>query len=262
MSYLPKEIEKLLKNEECTVDKVGMSGSTVLIFGDKVLKIQNANAEAGNEVALMRWLKNKLPVPQVLAYECSEGKSFLLMSKLPGEMACTPRFLRRPERLFQLMSEALHMWWSVDFSAYPEKSNLDKKLHAAQHAVENNLVDTTNVELDTFGKNGFENPQALLDWLVENRPETEDLALTHGDFCLPNVFLTEEGVSGFIDLGRGGVADKYQDVALCYRSLKDNFAGRQGGAVFNADMNMFFAALKMEPDWGKIKYYRLLDELF
>lgn len=262
MTHLPKEIEKLLKNEEYTIDKIGMSGSTVMVFGDKVLKIQNATAEAENEVALMRWLNSKLPVPQVLAHECMDGKSFLLMSKLKGKMACAQRFLQCPQLLFRLLGEALNMWWSVDFSAYSKKSNLNEKLRVAQHAVEDNLVDLNNVEPNTFGENGFENPQALLNWLVKNRPAEEDLVLSHGDFCLPNVFLTDDGVSGFIDLGRGGVADKYQDVALCYRSLKSNFGGRYGGPTYNVDMDMFFKVLKIEPDWEKMKYYLLLDELF
>lgn len=103
---------------------------------------------------------------------------------------------------------------------------------------------------------------ALLSWLEANRPE-EELVLSHGDFCLPNIFLEKEKLSGFIDLGRMGLADKWQDIALCYRSLKHNFEGYYGGKVYEGfDPDILFEALGIEPDWQKLNYYILLDELF
>lgn len=124
------------------------------------------------------------------------------------------------------------------------------------------LVDVDNVEPDTFGSDGFENPAALLRWLWAHRPE-EEPALSHGDYCLPNVFLDGGNVSGFLDLGRAGVADKWCDIALCYRSLSHNYSGRFHSAAYSGyDDLLLFKALGLEPDWQKIRYYILLDELF
>jgi len=132
----------------------------------------------------------------------------------------------------------------------------------AKYNVEHDLVDMENVQPDTFGKEGFNDPQELLDWLIENRPQ-EDLVLSHGDFCLPNIFFSEDKVSGFIDLGKICVADRYQDIALCYRSLTNNFDGSYGERVREKlNMDSFFNELGIEPDWKKIRYYILLDELF
>ena len=58
-----------------------------------------------------------------------------------------------------------------------------------------------------------------------NRPE-EDIVLTHGDFCLPNVFVKDGAISGFIDLGKMGPADRWQDIAIAIRSLEHNFNGK------------------------------------
>jgi Aminoglycoside phosphotransferase len=72
-----------------------------------------------------------------------------------------------------------------------------------------------------------------------------------------------EKLSGLIDVGDTGEGDKWKDIALCYRSLKHNFDGTYGGKVypdFNPDK--LFEALGIEPDWDKIKYFILLDELF
>ena len=81
--------------------------------------------------------------------------------------------------------------------------------------------------------------------------------------CLPNVFLQQDKISGFIDLGRCGIADRYQDIALCYRSLVNNYQGAYGGKVYPTFYpERLFEKLGIEPDWEKVRYYILLDELF
>ena len=115
---------------------------------------------------------------------------------------------------------------------------------------------------DTFGEGGFKDPAELLSWLETHRPSCE-MVLSHGDYCLPNVFIEDGKFSGFIDLPEAGIGDKWRDIALCYRSLKHNAEGSFGGAVYpDIDPNKLFTELGIEPDWEKINYYILLDELF
>lgn len=184
------------------------------------------------------------------------------MSKVPGKMSCDEYFLEHPQELLALLAKALKMLWSVDISDCPRNRDIDAELQEAKYRIENNLVDLDNVEPTTFGEGGFKNPQALLEWLEENRPDYEPV-LSHGDFCLPNIFIEDGKISGFIDLGDTGIGDKWRDIALCYRSLQHNFDGSFGGKVypdFNPDM--LFDALGIEPNREKLRYYILLDELF
>lgn len=262
MIDMPDSIKNALESQTYEVDSIGMSGSGVLLFENEVLKIQKDSEEAQNEAQAMRWLAERLSVPKVIAYEQKENQSYLLMSKVAGKMACDKQHMQNPEKLAELLASALQQLWQIDISSCPLDWRLDRKLDAARFRVKNNLVDTENVEPDTFAPNGFKDPANLLQWLETHRP-AEELVLSHGDFCLPNIYIDDNEKISFIDLGRTGVADKWQDIAICYRSLRDNFAGKYGGKSYSGyDPNMLFEKLGLEPNWNKIRYYLLLDELF
>lgn len=259
---IPTQIEAYIHGKKYTKDSTGMSGNQVLLFADMVLKIESNLDYAKKQVRIMQWLEGKLPVPKVLAFEIQESRSFLLMSRVQGDMACSEYYLEHPQVLLEALAKALKMLWALDIQDCPNVRDLDAELEEGAYRVANHLVDLEDAEPDTFGEGAFESPEHLLKWLEENRPVQEPV-FSHGDFCLPNVLLADGEVSGFIDLGDAGVGDKWRDIALCYRSLKHNFDGTFGGKVyedFNPDL--LFEALGIEPDWEKINYHILLDELF
>ncbi|HHV41510.1 MAG TPA: phosphotransferase [Clostridiaceae bacterium] len=98
----------------------------------------------------------------------------------------------------------------------------------------------------------------MYDESIRTRPLDEDLVFTHGDYCLPNIVVSNDNLSGFIDLGRAGVADRHQDLALAARSLRHNM-GSQGSGL----TSLFFHEYGIRHiDSQKIHYYILLDELF
>ena len=262
LMQIPSKIKSWISNKPYTIDDIGMSGNQVLIFEDMVLKIENSSASINQQVQMMQWLEGKVPVPKVLAYEVENGKSYLLMSKVNGVMSCDSYYLEHPQELLEALAIGLKMLWEVDVKDCPVVRDLDGVLKEARIRVENDCVDVEDAEPTTYGEGGFESPEQLLEWLENHRPSFEPV-LSHGDFCLPNIFLENGQVKGFIDLGKTGVGDKWNDTALCYRSLKHNFDGTYGGKVyedFNPDM--LFEKLDVEPDWDKINWYLLLDELF
>lgn len=274
---LPARIARMVRGKDFHTDDVGKEeGSRVFLFDDMVLKVERLDGiEAVNDriertVGMMRWLADKLPVPEVLHAESDGSLHYLLMSRIEGRMACHGFWLERPEELIELLAQALRMVWNVEISDCPRTITLDEDLAIAQKRVELGLVDGADTEPGTFGPGGFDNPQALLEWLIANKPPL-DPVLSHGDFCLPNIFLrsNEEddrhgsGISGFIDFGSTGIADRWKDIALLTRSLEHNFDGSYGGIPYPGyDPYSLFDALGIEPDWEKIRYYRLLDELF
>ena len=245
---LPNKMKSWIENKPFVEDDIGMSGNQVLIFDDVVLKIENHSERMEKQVQIMRWLEGKLPVPKVIEYEELNGKSYLLMSRIEGEMSCDTYYLERPEVLLQALANGLRMFWNMEIQECPQIRDLDTVLTEARIRVENGLADV-------------ENPKQLLEWLECNKPDFEPV-FSHGDFCLPNVFLKNGQITGFIDLDKAGVCDKWNDIAICYRSLKHNFDGMYGGKVYeDFDPEQLFDVLGIEPDWEKIKYFLLLDEL-
>ncbi len=267
INKLPDTIKNLIAGKPYTVDSFGKSGSSVFIFDDSVLKIVDAHDKSIREhnetsVQVMRWLDGKLPVPKVLAYEADADFQYLLMSRISGKMSCDEYYLEHPRELCRLLAQAFRMLWSVDLTGCPRERTIENELEEAKYRVENNLVDLEDAEPDTFGAGGFENPQALLAWLQSHKPEYEPV-LSHGDFCLPNIFLKDDQVSGFIDLGAAGIGDKWRDIALCHRSLRHNCDGTFGGKIYpDVNPDLLLEELGIEPNNEKIRYYILLDELF
>ncbi len=153
----------------------------------------------------------------------------------------------------KLLADGLLMLQSVAIQKCPFMNTLGHKLKEALYNIEHDLVD-----MDDFEEgNDFDSPMELYQWLIENRLP-EELCFTHGDFCLPNIFIDDKVVTGFIDIGRGGIADKWQDIALCVRSLGYNLRHTEQQEY----IDLLFTYLGIQPNEAKIRYFILLDELF
>lgn len=259
---LPKNIQSLIADQPYETNNIGMSDSKILSFDDMVLKIEKQSDESDNEHRMMKWLDGKIYVPKVLCFEQMNDTNYLLMSKLKGQMLCSEEFCENPAILISLLAKGLKMLWDIKVSDCLYNNSIDNKLQLAEIRVANNQCSIEDAEPDTYGENGFQSPSDLLAWLKENKP-IENPVFSHGDFCLPNIFAENNEISGFIDLGRSGIADKYQDIALCYRSLKHNLYGKyKSKENIWYDVDLLFDELGIVPDWDRINYYILLDELF
>jgi len=199
----------------------------------------------------MAWLRGKLSVPEVLFYGKNEANEYLLVSELKGKNASDKSYEGDLPLLMQLLGSGLKTLHNVNIENCPFNQRLEVKLKEAKKRVENGLVDEDDFDENRKGLKAKE----LYKNLIATQPKNEELVFTHGDFCLPNIIINRGKISGFIDLGRAGVADRYQDLALALRSISSNF-GREYIPFFLKAYGL------KELDETKVDFYQLLDELF
>lgn len=260
--FIPDNIKRLVADKPFCDDNIGMSQSSVYLFDDMVLKIENHTEQNDITIDMINWMSDKLPVPKVICYEIENGKSYTLMSRIKGRMTCDKQLMEQADTTVSLLADGLKMLWSADISDCPRKLTVKDDLKTAQYYLQNDMVDIDAVDFELLNNNGFDSLPQLFDWLCSNIPQSE-YVLSHGDYCMPNVLVEENKISGFIDLGECAVSDKWKDISMCYISLKNNYSGCFGGKVykdFNPDI--LFEKLGIEIDADKLKYYILLNELF
>ena len=252
----PEQIKKFIIGKEYTTNNIGMSGSFILLFDDLVLKIEKIGLFSKQECEMLKWLQGKLPVPKIISIVQKDEYNYLLMSKIKGEMTCSEELLKTPEKIIPLVAEALRMMWSVDISGCPVNNSVDSMLESAKNRILNNEVDFPEEGVTTLDKTRtFHNPNELYEYLELNKPTHEELVFSHGDFCMPNIMIENNDISGFVDLGRSGISNKWNDIALFTRSLEYN-VGKRPDLI-----DLLFKELKIVPDHSLIEYFILLDEL-
>ena len=96
-------------------------------------------------------------------------------------------------------------------------------------------------------------PLEVLDELERTRPSSEDVVVCHGDYCFPNMLLEDGVVTGYLDVGELGLADRWWDIAVGAWSVTWNVDPRWEP--------VFYEAYGVEPDSERIRYYRLLYDL-
>lgn len=209
----------------------------------------------------MKHLQGKLRVPQLIAEDRIGNTRYLLMSRMQGRYLCDETILDDQDRLADLMARALHALWAVDVASCPIQHTLDAQFARIEQALRDGVITTDDAAPGTYGPDGFRDPAHLFDWLVAHRPNEEDLVFSHGDCCLPNIFVDDANQIGFIDLGFCGVADRWRDIDKALWSMWANSTGLWGGKQREFDPMRLYRMLNMEPNEEKRLYYERLDQL-
>lgn len=236
---------------------IGRSSSTVYrLFSPEMPTLFLKEASGVDAAALeaehdrLRWLAGRVPVPSIRRFVVDSDRAYLLTEALAGINAAElPVRLRRQATV--QFAGALRKLHSIDPRKCPFDRTLEHVLPAARARALAGCVDETDFDVERLGYTATQ----LLGPLYGQRPGSEDIVVTHGDACLPNAVFADGSFNGFVDCGRCGRADRYQDLALAARSINDNFGGRLAVEFFEAyGIN--------DADAEKIAYYQLVDEFF
>ena len=214
--------------------------------GDLCLKHATGPAatDVFDEAAWLRWLASHAPVPavrQLIATgqggtlqhtdqlpRANDDWTWLLMNVLPGRTA---------HEVLQVSADApevqaavvdalvafLHRVHAIPINSCPFIND-----HHRRHIHARGRLKAGVVNADHFGAqhDGW-TAHEVWNAMVALVPLDVDFVVAHGDFSLDNVLLAERGkgdgfdVVGCLDVGRVGVADRYQGLAILYDCLTE-----------------------------------------
>jgi kanamycin kinase len=203
-----------------------------------------------DEADRMVWAAAYLPVPIVVELVTREDCSVLVTEALPGRDATDDVWRADlPGHVSALARGLVALHGAVGEEWCPFRFEVDRAL---EH-VERRLARGELAREDFHEEHQHLSPSAALAQLEKTAPDGEDLVVCHGDYCAPNVLLEDGRVTGYVDLGELGVADQWWDIAVGAWSVGWNF-----GTEYEP---LFYESYGIEPDPGRIAFYRLLYDL-
>lgn len=202
------------------------------------------------EVQRLRWAAPHLPVPPVIETGHTDGVDWMITAALPGQSAHLLSEERDARKQVSLIAGGLRQFHAAPVQACPYSFVADVALDHVQRRVDAGLIDPAR---HFHPENAHFSVKNAITYLRQNRPVSEDLVVCHGDFCAPNILTEGDRVTGFVDLGELGVADRWWDLAV---------AGWSVGWNFSPDLEaLFYSAYGIHPDPGRIQWYRLLYDM-
>lgn len=160
-----------------------------------------------NEAAMDDFFFRQGVGPKVEGY-WSDAKDWLLTRALPGTSGIDECWLEDPKRLSALMGEELRKLHEMDRRNCPVMDRTAAYLNSAEAGYRQGKFDPSNY----IGQYPLKSADEAWRIVCEAAPQFQCDALLHGDYCLPNLMLKDWQLSGFIDVGLGGVGERHIDL--------------------------------------------------
>jgi aminoglycoside 3'-phosphotransferase II len=254
---IPNELRALIHGYDFVQETIGKSGDTVFRLERRncpslIAKVsgRTTRARLREEAARLKWLgASGILAPRVLHLSSSDVHDWLVMDCLPGTNAAVAN--DSPAIVVRQVAEALAGLHALNPNTCPFDETLVAKFARAEANIQMGLVDEGDFDDEHRGKTA----NALFHELRLLRPDSEDIVVAHGDATLPNMMIEAGRFSGFVDCGKAGRCDRYQDISLACRSIKINL-----GAVWIAPFLQAYGLNSI--DEQRSRFYRMLDEFF
>ena len=195
-----------------------------LLTCDREFNYCSLHKSYGNEAKIIRWMKKRLPVPEILY----EDESYLLLSKERG------RALKdsTKNRILKTSAMILKAFWAMDISDCPCSENIEMTIRKLK---KKRLSYSEWTALSEIEKTNF----------------NEDYVFSHGNLTLSNIIINGNGLVMLTGMQKAGVADRYRDIATLLPSLEE--------AGFTREE--FFVLLGLKIDENKIQFFQRLNSL-
>ena len=176
LARLPSEAACFLEGAPLYDSSCSKEARVVFIDRDGGMYMKTAAAGTLQTEATMTAYYHGLGLSaEVLLYGTEGGTDYLITRRIPGEDCTDDRCLSDPKRLCDTTATLLRALHETPGTRCPV---LAEAAAAAREGI----------------------------------PALKGDALIHGDYCLPNIILQDWRLSGYIDLGSGGIGDRHIDI--------------------------------------------------
>lgn len=254
---LPASIARFIGEEPLVRDTVGESPCQVYSFrrAGEVFFLKSSPAILASttysvlrEARVLEWLAGRLNVPELVLVAQDRKHEFMITRRVPG--APLSERLGEPRLALELFQLALRQVQAVPEQDCPFDSGIAARLAELDYLLANGLC---AAEHDLGQWPGLSTAEDLRGRLQATWPSEERL-FSHGDLGDSNIFVDGRDELHFIDLGRGGLADRWLDIAFVHRDLREQI-GLEIADQFVRDL-----AFPDQP--ARREYFEQLDELF
>ncbi|WP_419826936.1 APH(3') family aminoglycoside O-phosphotransferase [Sphingomonas sp.] len=256
---LPAALAERIAGRAWSRDTVGEAGCAVWRLhrpgaADYYLKQGDGarTADILDEATRLRWLAGRLPVPAVRHLTVDGDAAWLLTDAIAGPTAWQALDARPGRRgeVVDALADFLRRIHALPVDRCPFEAGHALRLAHARDRLEAGEIDESDFGEDHAGWSAAR----LWEEITTLLPFDAGRVVTHGDYSLDNIVMAEGGVAGCLDVGRLGVADPHQDVAILWEclgefdaELRERFLARIGIAAVNE---------------RRLRFHLMLDECF
>lgn len=256
---LPGELREALDGYLGTRVRSGESGARVYRLTRKGRRTLYLKQGAGRvarqvmgEVVRLQWLNDHLPSPRVRRFGGDGRSTWMLTEALSGRPAyeCLAAGAGSRVETVRAIAGFMRRLHGLPVETCPFQGDHRIRMAQARSNIEAGVVDVEDFDEQRRGWTA----ERVWSELKAMIPARFERVVTHGDFSLDNIFIDRGRVTGMIDAGRLGVADRYQDVAILWNNLAEFGAGLQ--RVFLTEYGV------RRLDRRRLDFHLCLDEFF
>ena len=206
---LPAEAARLLDGAAQYDSSCSPEARVYYVDRDGGLFLKTAAAETLRTEAAMTAYYHKLGLSAEVLLYCTEyGKDWLITRRIPGEDCIDARYLSDPKRLCETTATLLRMLHETPATDCPVPNRNSTYTAAVQQGFDGSHFEP-ELFVGLWKFSSFAEARAVAE---AGFPALRNEVLLHGDYCLPNIILRDWRLSGFIDLGNGGIGDRHIDL--------------------------------------------------
>jgi len=221
-----------------------LGGLTYEIPGHCFVKWAPPGVDLRPEAERLAWAASFSTVPTVLQHGADSDGSWLVTEPLPGRSAVDARWQAEPQRAVDAVGRGLR---ALHDALPPAECPFSWDVAARRAGIQDPDPRRWRDQHD-----GLTLTEALR--ILDDPPEPDRLVVCHGDACVPNTVIDDEGACcGHVDLGSLGVADRWADLAAATWSTVWNY----GPGLERRLLDAYGVA----PDPDRLRYYRILWDL-